>query len=61
MGARLHRPMLRAAAEAIPRHGQERERLAPAGLVAEALGTIPGVGPWTAQTMGPARRGRLHR
>jgi hypothetical protein len=48
VGAKLHRPKLRAAADAILRHGQEWERLAPAALIAGALITIPGIGPWTA-------------
>ncbi|MFE0772245.1 hypothetical protein [Streptomyces sp. NPDC058861] len=48
VGAKLHRPKLRSAADAILRHDEDWTHLAPAEL-ATALMTIPGVGPWTAQ------------
>ncbi|MFE0645930.1 hypothetical protein ACFW2Y_30630 [Streptomyces sp. NPDC058877] len=47
VGAKLHRPKLRAAAAAILAHGDEWAQLSPAPLAA-ALTTISGIGPWTA-------------
>ncbi|MET9930425.1 MULTISPECIES: hypothetical protein [unclassified Streptomyces] len=47
IGAKLHKPKLRAAAAAILAHGDEWAQLFPEQLAA-ALSTIAGVGPWTA-------------
>ncbi|MFJ3164245.1 DNA glycosylase family protein [Streptomyces kanasensis] len=47
VGAKLHRPKLRSAAEAILRHEEDWAQLAPVEL-ATALMAISGIGPWTA-------------
>ncbi|MGJ7417021.1 hypothetical protein AB9128_14365 [Streptomyces cinereoruber] len=48
VGAKLHRPKLRAAADAILRQGEVWERLASADLIAGELIQVRGIGPWTA-------------
>ncbi|MGW9438633.1 hypothetical protein [Streptomyces sp. NPDC055607] len=47
IGAKLHKPKLRATAAAILAHGDEWAQLSPEQLAA-VLNTIAGIGPWTA-------------